>query len=222
LSTTIAVPATPSLRQNARTSALLAAPFAAGSIVLAVVLSLFGREADVALTTLLVVAYAAPLLVELVLRTALPWALQLHYLIFILAGPFLGSALNVYVAIPEWDALVHYDSGIMVGWLGMLMVRRAEERTGALLPRWFGLIVILFTAMAFAAAWEVCEFASDQLIGTVSQANLEDTMGDIVAGTLGGLTAIGVVLFSGRPKTLIPPSLARDAEAVQAAADGRI
>ena len=38
-----------------------------------------------------------------------------------------------------------------------------------------GLTVIQLTAMAFAGAWEIVEFASDQLIGTVSQHDLADT-----------------------------------------------
>lgn len=208
---------TASLRTSVRSSALLALPFQVGCVVLAIVLSLVGFDVQPWLAALLVPALAAPTLLELIFRTTLPWPLQLHYLLFITAGPFAGSALNVYAAIPEWDALVHYDSGIMLAWLGMLFVRRAEEGVGVLLPRWFGLTVILVTAMAFAAAWELCEFASDALIGTVSQSGLEDTMSDIVAGTLGGLTAIGILLVTGRPRMLAPASLARVAAAVQAA-----
>jgi uncharacterized membrane protein YjdF len=63
--------------------------------------------------------------------------------------------------------------------------------------------------MAFAAAWEICEFASDQLIGTVSQGGLEDTMADIMAGTMGGLFAITLLLILGRPRSLAPTSLLR-------------
>jgi hypothetical protein len=33
-------------------------------------------------------------------------------------------------------------------------------------PRWFALAVMQLTAMAFASAWEICEYASDVLIGT--------------------------------------------------------
>lgn len=192
-----------------RRSLLLALPFQLGTLALAVSLAAIGLPAQVLLTGLLALSMWAPAAAELLFRTTLPRALQLHYLIFITAGPFAGSALNVYAAIADWDTLVHFDSGIMLAWLGMLWLRRVEERAGAALPVWFSLLVILLTAMAFAAAWEICQFASDQLIGTVSQNGLDDTMMDIMAGTMGGLTAIAVLAIFRRPRTLAPESLLR-------------
>lgn len=199
-------PVTTTIGARAKGSALLALPFVVGCVALAVVLDLVGFEVQLWLVVLLILALTAPLLVELVLRTSIPWPLQLHYLFFITAGPFAGSALNVYSAIPEWDALVHYDSGIMLAWLGMLLVRRAEQRASVVLPRWFELTVIQLTAMAFAAAWEICEFLSDILIGTESQVGLTDTMSDIIAGTLGGLTGIVILVLVKRPRTMLPLS----------------
>ena len=192
-----------------RRSLLLALPFQTGALGLALVLSAAGLPAQVLLTALLVLSMWAPAAAELVFRTTLPRALQLHYLIFITLGPYAGSALNVYVAIADWDTLIHFDSGVMLAWLGMLWVRRMEERVNAAFPAWFALAVIQLTAMAFAAAWEICEFASDQLIGTVSQGGLDDTMADIMAGTMGGLFAIALLLILGRPRSLAPASLLR-------------
>ena len=197
---------------RARASARLALPFQIGCVALAVFLSQIGLDVQPWLAALLVPALAAPLLVELVFRTTIPWPLQLHYLLFITAGPFAGSALNLYGWIPEWDTLVHFDSGIMLAWLGMLFVRRAEERVAVAFPRWFELTIVQLTAMAFAAAWEISEFASDILIGTVSQADLADTMSDIIAGTLGGLTGIVILVLLRRPRTLLPLSFVRITE----------
>ena len=64
--------------------------------------------------------------------------------------------------------------------------------------------------MAFAGAWEIAEFASDQLIGTVSQHDLADTMSDVVAGTLGGLAARVTLVLARRPRTLLPLNFVRD------------
>ena len=194
-----------------RRSLLLALPFQVGTLAVAVVLLVAGYQTQVVLTALLAMSMWAPAAAELVFRTTLPRALHLHYLIFITLGPFAGSALNIYAAIADWDTLIHFDSGVMLAWLGMLWVRRIEERLSVSLPAWFGLTVILLTAMAFAAAWEICEFASDQLIGTVSQSGLEDTMADIMAGTMGGLFAIALLLILARPRTLAPASLLRAA-----------
>ena len=205
-------PVTSPIGERARASALLALPFQIGCVALAVVLSLIGLDVQPWLAALLVPALAAPTLIELVFRTAIPWPLQLHYLLFITAGPFAGSALNLYWWFPEWDTLVHFDSGIMIAWLGMLFVRRAEERVGAAFPRWFELTIVQLTAMAFAAAWEICEYASDILIGTVSQIDLADTMSDILAGTLGGLTGIVILVLARRPRTLLPLSFVREGD----------
>lgn len=193
-------------------SLLLALPFQVGTLALAVVLLAVGFNSQVLLTALLALSMWAPAAAELVFRTTLPRALQLHYLIFITLGPFAGSALNVYAAIADWDTLIHFDSGVMLAWLGMLWVRRIEERVGVPLPTWFGLLVVQLTAMAFAAAWEISEYASDLIIGTNSQnGSLEDTMGDIMAGTLGGLFAIVLLVIFRRPRTVAPASLIRAA-----------
>ncbi len=193
-----------------RPSLLLALPFQVSMIVMALVIAAAGLEVEMLLTVLLAVTMWAPAAAELVFRTTLPRALQLHYLIFIVAGPFMGSALHVYWVIADWDTLVHFDSGILIAWLGMLWLRRVEERLEVSLPTWFGLLVIQLTAMAFAAAWEICEFASDSVLGTKAQlGSLDDTMGDIMAGTLGGLFAITLLLILRRPRSVAPASLLR-------------
>ncbi len=61
--------------------------------------------------------------------------------------------------------------------------------------------------MAFAAAWEICEFGSDIILGTASQHGLSDSMTDIIAGTLGGVLAIILLLITRRPRSLAPASL---------------
>ena len=195
--------------RTARASTLFALPFALGSVVVVFGLAALGFTVEPVLGAVLAATVFVPALVELLLRSPIPRALQLHYLIFIVAGPLAGSVLHTYSAIPRWDAYVHFDSGVMLAWLGMLAVRRAEERIAHPLPVWFGLSVVLAVPMAFAAAWELCEFVSDIVLGTTSQSGLEDTMLDIVAGTAGALLAIALLLFTRRPRTVAPLSLQR-------------
>jgi hypothetical protein len=192
---------------DVRASALLALPFQVGSVVIALVLAAVGADVEMPLILLLIPVYWAPLFVELVFRTRMPWPLQLSYLTFIAAGSFAGSALHVYWYFPLWDVIVHFYSGIMLGWLGLFLARRAEQRIGVALPRWLSLTLVLFTPMAFAAAWEICEFASDALIGSTAQLGLRDTMTDMIAGALGGVAAIVLVLLTRRPRSLAPESL---------------
>ena len=199
--------AAPPIVANLRASALLALPFQVGSVALALVLGALGAEVEFPLTFMLIVVYWVPLCVELVFRTRMPWPLQVSYLSFIAAGSFAGSALHVYWYFPLWDVIVHFYSGVMLAWLGLFLARVAEEQTRSPLPRWFTLTVVQLTPMAFAAAWEICEFASDIIIGTASQHGLSDSMTDIIAGTFGGLFAIILLLLTRRPRTLAPASL---------------
>ncbi|WES63517.1 hypothetical protein P0L94_13725 [Microbacter sp. GSS18] len=195
-------------------SALRALPLQIGYVVAAAVLGLAGAPVQPWLVALLVIALWTPTLAELVFRTTLPLVFQVHFLIFLTAGAFAGSALSLYRAFPNWDTIVHADSGVLLAWLGLLLVRRAEERSEAPSPRWFALTVTAMTPMAFAAAWEICEYASDALVGTVAQGGLHDTMTDMLAGTLGGLATVAVVMVVPRPRSIVPDSLAqRRAEA---------
>ncbi|WP_203579496.1 hypothetical protein [Microbacterium hibisci] len=198
-----------STQRSARASTLFALPFAIASLLVVFGLAGLGFEVETLLGVVLAGTVFVPALVEIVLRTSIPRALQLHYLIFIVAGPLAGSVLHVYSAIPRWDAYVHFDSGVMLAWLGMLAVRRAEERAGVPLPVWFGLTIVMAIPMAFAGAWEISEFVSDVVLGTTSQSGLEDTMFDIVAGTAGGLLAIALLMVARRPRTVAPLSLLR-------------
>lgn len=206
-SSTKSTASVPPIVARLRTSALIALPFQVVTVALALVLAALGAEVELPLTFLLIPVYWVPLFVELVFRTRMPWPLQVSYLAFIAAGSFAGSALHVYWYFPLWDVLVHFYSGVMLAWLGLFIARHAEEQTGAPLPRWFSLTVVLLTPMAFAAAWEICEFGSDIILGTASQHGLSDSMTDIIAGTLGGVLAIILLLITRRPRSLAPGSL---------------
>ena len=66
---------------------------------------------------------------------------------------------------------------------------------------------VALSAMAFAAAWEICEFISDRLIGTHAQLGEKDSMTDMIAGTLGAVAGIVLLLLTRRPRSLAPASL---------------
>lgn len=197
----------PPIVARLRTSALIALPFQVAMVALALLLAPLGWEVELPVTFLLIPVYWVPLFVELVFRIQMPWPLQVGYLAFIAAGSFAGSALHVYWYFPLWDVLVHFYSGIVLAWLGLFIVRHAEEQTDAPLPRWFSLTVVLMTAMAFATAWEICEFGSDVIFGTATQHGLSDSMTDLIAGTFGAIVAIMLFLVARRPRSLAPASL---------------
>jgi hypothetical protein len=215
MSRTTREPIVDSRGAKVRRGALLALPFQVVSVAVAIVLSFFEFDfaIEVWLTLILVPVFWLPLAVELVFRTTLPLPLHLSYLLFIAGGPVVGTALHVYWVLPWWDILVHLGSGIMLTWLGLVLVQHAEAAIGRALPLWFSVSVAAATSMAFAALWEISEFASDVLVGTQTQHGLDDSMTDVIAGTLGTLVALAILLISKRPRTLLPLALsARDAD----------
>jgi uncharacterized membrane protein YjdF len=191
-----------------RDNVLLALPFQIVFIVLPLILKIAGVPAiKPGLALLLVPTLWVTGVLGALFRAPFPLMLQLHYFFFISIGPFAGSALGVYGDILRWDKVVHFDSGIMLAWLAMWVLRESELRGWAPMRPWMALLFIQLVPMAFAAAWEICEFTSDHTIGTHAQANNFDTMTDIIAGTLGGIVSLLVIWWFRRPRTLLPPSL---------------
>ena len=141
----------------------------------------------------------------------LPTAVQVHYAVFLTAAPVLGSALLVYGVLPGWDKLTHLDSGVLLAWLGLFAVARAEQQMGAAAPRWVVYAAAIITPLGFAATWEIGEFLSDALLGTRSQLGLFDTAADMFAAGVGALLGLWLVTLFKRPRSVLPRALADEA-----------
>lgn len=146
-----------------------------------------------------------PAALEFMTRALMPRLLHGAYAAFIAAGPFAGSAANLYSALPGWDKVVHFYSGILVGWAILF----ALGRLGILDRERFPIVafIVQCAVMASAAGWEICEFVSDHLLGTHAQHDNLDTMGDIISATLGGVVMLLLARFAHVPKAIVgvPP-----------------
>lgn len=98
-----------------------------------------------------------------------------------------GSILKFYDRFPGYDRVVHFISGLILGYIGVYLVRWLFGRL-SLYPEPF--VVILFAGLfSFSCAgfWEIIEFLTDCVMHMGVQHGNTDTMGDIVAGYLGGV-----------------------------------
>ena len=98
-----------------------------------------------------------------------------------------GSILKFYDRFPGYDRVVHFISGLILGYIGVYLVRWLFGRL-SLYPDPF--VVILFAGLfSFACAGflEIIEFLTDCVMHMGVQHGNTDTMGDIVAGYLGGV-----------------------------------
>ena len=98
-----------------------------------------------------------------------------------------GSILKFYDRFPGYDRVVHFISGLILGYIGVYLVRWLFGRLSLYLEPF---VVILFAGLfSFACAgfWEIIEFLTDCVMHMGVQHGNTDTMGDIVAGYLGGV-----------------------------------
>ena len=202
--------ASSTFKPNVRRSLFLALIFQIAWIATGLIALLLGAEVKWPLLFANLLTLWVPALFEFIMKARLPDSLQIHYYLFITASSLVGSALGGYAFIPNWDTIVHIDSGVLLAWLGMYAVRYVEETRDIRFPAWFAAFVILATPLAFAVLWEVYEFMSDLLIHTTMQAGgLEDTIVDMLAALVGGLIAIILATWGLTPKTMAPRVWAR-------------
>jgi len=116
-------------------------------------------------------------------RNAL-WAPTLVFL----AHLFLSRGIGAYGVLPWLDKPVHLLGGAAIAYffdcsLGILEEHGMLEAMGDRV-RW--LLAATLTASA-TIVWEFAEYTTDRLGWTRAQAGLEDTLGDMALGLLGGL-----------------------------------
>lgn len=101
--------------------------------------------------------------------------------VFVVFAASVGSGMNMYTHWAVYDLLIHYLSGVVLaagGW------ELSKKRHFALMFSWAG-----------AGLWEIFEFSCDILLHAGMQGAATDTMTDMIAGFLGGLTWLLVKQF---------------------------
>ena len=120
----------------------------------------------------------------------------LKFPLLVLVAHVLATVLNWY-AIDYFDKLMHTLGGmsIAIGTLSLYSLLHKKKLVGTNHPLVVAVAVI--TVVVFAAvAWEWMEFLIDTFAGSRMQISLTDTMGDLLAGTLGGtLISLIYLLF---------------------------
>ncbi|MGL5417209.1 MAG: hypothetical protein ACRDAU_16195 [Clostridium sp.] len=116
---------------------------------------------------------------------------------FIFLSMYLANVWNFY-GINHYDKFLHLTSGIILGFIALafyMYMFDIKEKKDINCTK-----LIIFTIMflvAVAGLWEVWEFTTDSLFNLTAQNGLDDTMWDIILGTLGGVVVlIPIVLYS--------------------------
>lgn len=117
-------------------------------------------------------------------------ALRFSILAFIFVTMFLANEFGGYTIIPHLDKIEHFFSGVILCFLGLSIYNHLNNNEIDNLNLKTMVLFSLFFSIAMAGIWEIHEFTTDKLFGLRSQnASLDDTMGDIICGTIGAVVA---------------------------------
>ena len=122
-------------------------------------------------------------------------------LTFVFCSMYVGNILNIYRVIPFYDKVLHFISGILIGFIGFIIFMNFNKENMKNINKVFLLMFVMSFSIALAGVWEIWEFTTDQSFGFNSQnASLIDTMLDIICGTIGGIISLVPVIFYFRNK----------------------
>lgn len=161
----------------------------AAMLIAALYFAIKGDVASVFSTALVVALMSAPSLLKYRYRFYLPFALDLAIVGFVFATLFLGHLANFYDYIPLWDKFVHFQSGLILGVAGFVLVYTLNEERSVgldLSPGFVSFFSVTFS-LAIGAVWEIAEFTGDYLFSVDWQPGNSDTMWDLIAAGVGAL-----------------------------------
>lgn len=127
-------------------------------------------------------------------RLYLPFAIDFGITAFIFFTLFLGEVGRFYDRIPLWDKFLHFQSGLLLGASGYVLLYILNEHKNirlGLSPGFVSVFSVTFS-LAIGVVWEMLEFAGDSFFGSRWQFSNTDTMWDIVANG-GGALIISVI-----------------------------
>ena len=110
-----------------------------------------------------------------------------------------GEALGLYDSVSWYDNVVHFVVPMLSSQVLYLCLARLEfvphPRSDVVRRDELGMFVVCFAlGAAVGAVWEIWEFFSDGVLGSQLQTGNDDTVGDLIADTLGSLTGAGLLV----------------------------
>ncbi|HVS18673.1 MAG TPA: hypothetical protein VMT18_08750 [Planctomycetota bacterium] len=102
-----------------------------------------------------------------------------------------SRALNAYERWPHLDVAMHFAGGAAIAcFFGRAVEALARRREWLRLDRRVLALLVFALTVTAAVLWEFAEFLSDRYAGTAAQRGLEDTLGDLLLGLVGGLAYV--------------------------------
>jgi len=125
----------------------------------------------------------------------LPFGYEIGLMLFVFLSLIAGEYFNLYGKYLWWDDMLHFASGLVVGYAALLALHVDDKKKGAVSGPWFAAVYVFALVVTSAAVWEIFEFSVDQLAHGHMQYGLVDTMTDIIEGSIGGLIMASIGFF---------------------------
>lgn len=120
-------------------------------------------------------------------KLALPFTYEVVLMLFVFLSLVAGEYFNIYGRFAWWDDMLHFGSGLLVGYIGLLALHVDDKKKNAVSGPWFAAMFVFSLVVMSAAVWELFEFSVDQFANGHMQYGLVDTMVDTVDATVGAL-----------------------------------
>lgn len=120
-------------------------------------------------------------------QLVLPFTYEVGLMLFVFLSLIAGEYFDIYGKILWWDDMLHFVSGLVVGYVGLLALHIDDTKKKAVSGPWFAAVFVFSLVVTSAAVWEIFEFSVDQLAHGHMQYGLVDTMMDIIDATAGAL-----------------------------------
>jgi hypothetical protein len=137
----------------------------------------------------------------------LPFELEVAIVAFIFLSVFLGDFNSFYERFPLWDGALHFQSGLLLGVLGFVMIYILNQNQKARLnlnPGFISFFAVNFSVF-FGVIWEIFEFIMDSGFGfTMQESGLADTMGDLIVNLIGALIVAVMGYFWMKRRNRLP------------------
>lgn len=120
-------------------------------------------------------------------KLVLPFTYEVALILFVFMSLVAGEYFNIYGKLLWWDDMLHFISGLVVGYIGLLALHIDDRKKSAVSGHWFAAVFVFSLVVMSAAVWEIFEFSVDQFVKGHMQYGLVDTMMDIIDATAGAL-----------------------------------
>ena len=99
-----------------------------------------------------------------------------------------NGLLDVCSVVPFYNKFTHFFSASTVAFIFLILLFVFNEYYRGIAVNTFKILFdVVVITMAFGVVWEFMEWTSDYFFNLNAQPSLNDTMGDLLADTLGGL-----------------------------------